>query len=90
MDPTDARRLVRDLCVRLAVDVYAVLGRTRTAPVVEARRHCVIALRKAGASNRDIAKLFHRVPGTIGEMLSPCRKGSYGRRVATRSPSTTG
>ena len=90
MDPTDARRVVRDLCLRLGVDLYAVLGRDRTTRVVEARRHCVVALRKAGASHRVIAKLFRRVPGTIGEMLSPFRRGSHGRRVATRSPPTTG
>lgn len=90
MDLTDARRLVLELARRLGVDGYAVLGRDRTARVVEARRHCAIALRKAGASHRTIAKLFRRVPGTIGEMLTPFRRGSYGRRVATRSQGTSG
>lgn len=78
MDPTDARRIVRDLAARAGVDPDAVLGRDRT--VAHFRRHAMLELRRKGLSNRQIAKVFRRVPGTVGEVLQPWRVGSSGRR----------
>lgn len=80
MDATDARRVVVEICRRAGVELGRVLGRDRG--VAHIRRGAMLELRRVGCSNREIAKVFGRVPGTVGEVLRPWRIGSSGRRRA--------
>jgi hypothetical protein len=78
VDATDARTLVRTVARRMGADPDAVLGRDRS--VAEVRKAAMLELLTAGCSHRGIARVFGRVPGTIGEVLKPWRIGSSGRR----------
>ena len=70
MDPTDARRLVRDLCRRSGVDPGAVLGRDRTIPVVLVRRRAIAAMSSAGMSLAEIGDVFGRHRTTVWAIVT--------------------
>lgn len=71
MDPTDARRLVRDLCARLGFNPDLVLSRDRTVVVSRMRRVVVLELVHAGITLRQAAAALHRSKGTISDLVHP-------------------
>lgn len=68
MDPTDARVIVRAVCVRERIELGRVLGRERSAEVIRVRRAVVLELRARGASFRAIGQALKRHATTVCEI----------------------
>lgn len=83
MDPTDARRLVRDLCARLGFDPDLVLSRDRTADVSRMRRVVVLELVRVGVPIRQVSAALHRSTGTIADYIHP--RPRFAVRLAYRT-----
>lgn len=64
MDPTDARALVKTVCLRAGVELGRVLGRERTLEIIAVRRVAILELRARGASYRLIGAALGRAYST--------------------------